>query len=242
MQDLGGSLVWRLWGLRLTVHGIYQPWRTPVRNRRFRQQNLLESGGVSGRIRERMSISAACSSTLNGRPWLASAVASAGYAAWLGAGRSVRSWVMMAGFPRRIGTLNSARGTRSQTGFYGGEKARQSRATIVNRRARRLEGDCRRRCLCVRPSVDVTGHINGEPDLFAASVVFAGVDGNLLVWANNVFFLTVTRPVRTQRHALERGLHWTQEGKSAAGLTAGGENPDVDGKIGRDFLGFLKVR
>jgi len=85
--------------------------------------------------------------------------------------------------------------------------------------------------------VDVSGHINGDLICFARSARVTGqVDGNVRSFTNNIAISgTVGRSVTT----FTEGFALDTNGKIGHSLTIFAQNLMIDGKIGRDFLGFF---
>ena len=102
----------------------------------------------------------------------------------------------------------------------------------------RIEGEVDGDVFVFAEQLEVSGRISGDLIGFAQTERISGVvDGNVRTAANNV---TITGSVERNVTAWNESLNLDSGGKIGRSLTVGGESVVLDGKIGRDLLGFFK--
>ncbi len=102
----------------------------------------------------------------------------------------------------------------------------------------RIEGEVDGDVYAFGQQVDVSGHINGDLFCFAQTVRISGeVDGSLRTMSNNV---TVTGSIDRTVLAWNESFNLDPSGKIGRSLTVGGATVTLDGKVGRDVLGFFE--
>jgi hypothetical protein len=102
----------------------------------------------------------------------------------------------------------------------------------------RIEGEVDGDVYAFAQQLDVSGHINGDLIGFVQSMRISGiVDGSLRTASNNV---TISGTIERSALTWNQTFNLDSSGKIGRSLTAGGQSLSVDGKVGRDFLGFFE--
>jgi cytoskeletal protein CcmA (bactofilin family) len=86
--------------------------------------------------------------------------------------------------------------------------------------------------------VDISGHVTGDVIPFAQSARISGqVDGNVRAFTNN---LTISGSVGRNVLTFNQVFNLENNGSIGRSLTIFGQTETLDGKIGRDYLGFFQ--
>ncbi len=102
----------------------------------------------------------------------------------------------------------------------------------------RIEGEVDGDVYAFAEQLEVSGRINGDLlGAIQAARISGVVDGNVRAAAHNV---TITGTVERNVLAWNDSFNLDSGGKIGGSLTVGGDSIELDGKIGRDLLGFFK--
>ncbi len=100
----------------------------------------------------------------------------------------------------------------------------------------RIEGEVDGDVYVFAQQLDLSGHINGDLIGFVQTERISGtIDGNLRTASNNV---TITGTIERSVLSWNQTFNLDPSGKIGRSLTAGGQTLTIDGKVGRDFLGY----